>query len=126
MADERVLGSGTFVEEVFRTVGAQNTPVPRAVALAQLPKLLQRCAAVWGISVEELCTGSRRRVVSEARTVAGSIAVQRLGLPMVDAARTLGVSSAAIYRSLPHCKVILGRRGLNPEDLVVDRREKVK
>ncbi len=123
MADERVLGSGTFVEEVFRAVGAQSKPMPRAVALVQLPKLLQRCAAVWGISVEELCTGSRRRVVSEARTVAATIAVQRLGLPMVDAARTLGVSSAAIHRTLPHCNAILNRRGLSLEDLLVAKRE---
>jgi chromosomal replication initiation ATPase DnaA len=122
MADERVLGSGTFVEEVFRAVAGQSRPVPRAVALAQLRKLLQRCAAVWGISVEELYTGSRRRVVSEARNVAGSIAVQRLGLPMVDAARTLGVSSAAIHRTLSHCDAILSRRGLTLEDLMVDKK----
>lgn len=126
MADERVLGSGAFVEEVFRAVAAQSEPAPRAVALAQLPKLLQRCAAVWGISVEELCTGSRRRVVSQVRTVAGSVAVQRLGLPMVDAARALGVSSAAIYRTLPHCNTILNRRGLTLEDLMVDKKTKVK
>lgn len=120
MADERILGSGTFVEEVYRTVGAQIKPMPRAVALAQLPTLLKRCAGLWGISIEELCTGSRRRVVSQARVVAASLAVQRLGLPMVHAARTLGVSSVAIHRSLPRCNAILSRRGLSVEDLMGD------
>ena len=100
MADERVLGSGSFVEEVHRTVAAQSTPVPRAVALARLPTLLQRCAGRWGVTVEELCAGSRRRVVSQARAVAAGLAIRRLGLPMAEVARTLGVSSVAIYHAL--------------------------
>ena len=119
MADERVLGSGNFVEEVYRTVGAQNKPMPRAVALARLPTLLARCAGLWGITVEELCAGSRRRVVSQARAVAANLAIQRLGLPMADVAHTLGVSSAAVHRSLPHCNAILSRRGLYLEDLML-------
>jgi hypothetical protein len=118
MADERVLGSGSFVEEVHRTVAAQSKPVPRAVALARLPKLLQRCAGLWGVTVEELCAGSRRRVVSQARAVAAGLAIRRLGLPMTEVARTLGVSSVAIYNGLSHCDAILGRRGLSVEDLM--------
>jgi len=126
MADERVLGSGNFVEEVHRTVAEQAKPVPRALALARLPTLLGRCAGLWGITVEELCTGSRRRVVSQARAVAASLAIQRLGLPMADVAHTLGVSSVAIHRSLPHCDAILSRRRLSLEDLMLDERAKVK
>jgi chromosomal replication initiation ATPase DnaA len=122
MADERVLGSGNFVEEVHRTIAAQVKPLPRAVAWARLPTLLERCAVLWGVSVEELCTGSRRRVVSQARAVAAGIAIQGLGLPMADVARTLGVSSVAIHRALPHCHTILGRRGLTVGDLMVDAR----
>jgi putative transposase len=122
MADERVLGRGNFVEEVYRTVGAQSKPMPRAVALARLPTLLRRCAGLWGITVEELCTGSRRRVVSQARAVAASLALQRLGLPMADVARALGVSSVAIHRLLPHCNAILSHRGLSLEDLMLDEK----
>lgn len=126
MTDERVLGSANFVEEVHRTIAAQAKPVPRAVAWARLPTLLGRCAGLWGITVEELCTGSRRRVVSQARAVAASLAIQRLGLPMADVAHTLGVSSVAIHRSLPHCDAILSRRRLSLEDLMLDERAKVK
>jgi len=118
MADERVLGSGDFVEEVHRTVAAQSKSVPRAVALARLPSLLQRCAGLWGVTVEELCAGSRRRVVSQARAVAAGLAIRKLGLPMTEMARTLGVSSVAIYNALLHCDAILGRRGLSFEDLM--------
>jgi putative transposase len=118
MADERVLGSGTFVEEVHRTIAAQSQPVPRAVALARLPRLLQRCAGRWGVTVEELCAGSRRRVVSQARAVAAGLAVRNLGLPMAEVARILGVSSVAIYHALSHCDAILGRRGVSVDDLM--------
>jgi len=126
MADERVLGSGTFVEEVHRTVAAQSQPVPRAVALARLPRLLQRCAGLWGVTVEELCAGSRRRVVSQARAVAAGLAVRKLGLPMAEMARTLGVSSVAIYNALLHCDAILGRRGLSVESLMPRERQVLK
>jgi hypothetical protein len=118
MADERVLGSGSFVEEVHRTVAAQSKSVPRAQALARLPRLLQRCAGLWGVTVEELCAGSRRRVVSQARAVAAGLAIRHLGLPMAEMARTFGVSSVAIFNALLHCDAILGRRGLSGEDLM--------
>jgi len=126
MADERVLGSGDFVEEVHRAVAAQSQPVPRAVALARLPKLLQRCAGLWGVTVEELCAGSRRRVVSQARAVAAGLAIRKLGLPMAEMARTLGVSSVAIFHALLHCDAILGRRGLSFEDLMPPERQILK
>ena len=126
MADERVLGSGSFVEEVHRTVAAQSTPVPRAVALARLPSLLQRCAGLWGVTVEELCAGSRRRVVSQARAVAAGLAIRKLGLPMTEVARILGVSSVAIFHALLHCDAILGRRGLSVEALMPRERQIVK
>jgi putative transposase len=126
MADERVLGSGTFVEEVHRTVAAQSTPGPRALALVRLPRLLQRCAGLWGVTVEELCAGSRRRIVSQARAVAAGCAIRRLGLPMAAVARVLGVSSVAIYRALSHCEAILGRRGLTCEDLMPREHQSMK
>lgn len=118
MADERILGSGAFVEEVHRIVTAQDQPPPRALALAALPELLKRCAAAWGLTVDELCVGSRRRVVAQARAVAGGLAVRRLGLPITDVARALGVSSVAIHQALGRCEGILRSRGLNPADLL--------
>jgi len=126
MADERVLGSGTFVEEVHRAVAAQSSPVPRAVALARLPRLLQRCAGLWGVTVEELCAGSRRRVVSQARAVAAGLAIRRLGLSMAEVARILGVSSVAIFRALSHGDAILGRRGVSVDDLMPREHQIVK
>jgi hypothetical protein len=126
LADERVLGSSNFVEEAHRTMVANAKPLPRALALTRLPMILQRCAGLWGVSVEELCTGSRRRVVSQARAAAAQVAIRRLGLPMAEVARILGVSSVAIHRALPHCDAILGRRGLSVDELMRKDGEKVK
>jgi REP element-mobilizing transposase RayT len=117
MGDERILGSGFFVEEAHRILAAQAQPMPRSVALAQMAALLKRCAGLWGITVEELCGGSRRRVISQARAVTASVAVQSFGLPMAEVARTLGVSPVAICRSLPRSKMLLSSRGLSQEDL---------
>jgi hypothetical protein len=45
---------------------------------------------------------------------------------MVEVARTLGVSSVAIHRSLPRSRALLSRRGLSPEDLIPEVRVQVK
>ena len=64
--------------------------------------------------------------MSQARAVAAGLAIRKLGLPMTEVARTLGVSSVAIYHALSHCDAILGRRGLSVEALMPRERQIVK
>jgi REP element-mobilizing transposase RayT len=116
-ADERILGSGAFVEAVYRTVAGRE-PVSRAVAGAALPGLIARCACSWGVTPTELAAGSRRRMVARARAVASYLAVRELGLPLTDIARHVGVTPAAVHLGLQRGAALLATRGLAVKELL--------
>jgi hypothetical protein len=120
-ADERILGSGAFVEAVYRTVAGRE-PVSRAVAGAALPGLIARCARSCGVTPTEIAVGSRRRMVARARAVASYLAVRELGLPMTDIARHLGVTPAAVQLGLQRGAALLATRGQNIKDLLPKNR----
>jgi len=50
LADELILGSGTFVETVHRSLPTDRTLPSRAEALRRLPYLIARVARAWGIT----------------------------------------------------------------------------
>ncbi len=114
LADERILGSGTFVEAVHRSLPADRPRPLRDEALGQLPRLIARLARLWGIGPGELAAGSRRRLVAQAR----SVAVRALGLPLTVVAPHLGVTPAAVRFSLPRGERLLAARGLTAGDVL--------
>jgi putative transposase len=117
-ADERILGSGAFVETVLREAEPPNTAWPRPHALAALPRLLQRCADLWGVGLVELQHGSRRRRVAQARAVAASVAVVHLGLPAALVARELAVTPAVVRRGIERGPALLTARDIGAEGLL--------
>lgn len=124
-ADERILGSGAFVERVLRESEPPITDWPRAGALTALPLLLKRCAELWGVGLVELQQGSRRRRVSEARAVVASLAVVHLGLPAARVARELAVTPAAVRRGVDRGPALLTTRHIDTEPLLRAVRRKV-
>jgi hypothetical protein len=117
-ADERILGSGAFVETVLRDVGPSKTAWARPNALAALPFLLERCAELWGVGLIELQHGSRRRRVAQARAVAASLAVVQLGLPAALVARELAVTPAVVRRGVEKGPTLLTARHIDAERLL--------
>ena len=53
-----------------------------------------------GISLGELCSGSRRSEIVEARRIVSWIAIRELGYSGADVARYLGVTNSCITRSI--------------------------
>jgi putative transposase len=121
LADERILGSGAFVESVHRQVQAQRGSRPRPDVSAVWAPLVHRCAEAWGVTVNEILLGSRRRVVAHARAVVAHLAVRYLGLPVIALARTMGVSPSAIQKGLDRGPDLLRMRGLTWERLLPER-----
>lgn len=117
-ADERILGSGAFVETVLRDAGPPKTAWPRPRALAALPLLLKRCAELWGVGPAELQHGSRRRRVAQARAVAANLAVVQLGLPAAPVARALAVTPAVVRRGVERGPALLTARHIDGEILL--------
>ena len=117
-ADERILGSGAFVESVLREGAPPTTDWPRAGALTALPLLLKRFAELWGVGLVELQQGSRRRRVAEARAAIASLAVVQLGLPAALVARELAVTPAVVRRGVERGPALLEDRHIDGEKLL--------
>ena len=98
--DKRILGSGEFVETMMKQadekVGCQfssEEQVNRAV------QLIERVCRQKQLSVEALQAGSRIREVARVRSQLAEKLVKEYGLSLVETARHLGVTTAAIVNS---------------------------
>jgi putative transposase len=100
--DERVLGSGEFVielwEEQERRREARVTTPQKQKAL--LDGLLRTAAKRFEVKRGEVVGGSRRRVVSRCRQVVSYVAVSELGIPAVRVAKLLGVSVPSVLQAI--------------------------
>jgi len=96
-SDERILGSGAFVEEVLGEVGeAQKEMMPVRMRLADAHDLIERECKAKGLSIEALQGGSRSRAYSLLRReLAGNFVIKH-GLSHADIARMLGISRAGV------------------------------
>jgi len=115
--DERVLGSGPFVERLL----AEVAPAPDlglARAWRALSHIRAQLAASFAVSEAELTRGSRRRAVAAARAAVGVVAVDGLGLPVTRVARALGVTPMPLARSLSRGRQLLTVLRLKVQALV--------
>ena len=96
LADEGIVGSGDFVEAIYRQAAPLQPGLPQDRAIQMLPDVLTRCAEEWGVARIAVAAGTRRRSAVDARAVAGYLGVGSLGLPLVTLAAALGVSVTAI------------------------------
>ena len=97
--DQRILGDSEFVQEV--TSGLDEL-AKRNLRLSgqriDINRLAARISRQYGISVGELCSGSRRQNVVQARAVLSWIGVRELGYSGADVARFLGVTNSCVTR----------------------------
>ena len=100
-SDERILGSGEFVEQLI-----QQSDRTRKEQFS-IKKRLQRAAShvkkvckEENVSYEALKSGSRRQKVSVIRSRLVKILVEEWGLSLTEAGRHLGVSPSAIAKTL--------------------------
>jgi putative transposase len=95
--DERILGSGDFVqavlEEADRKLARQIRARKKAGSLARIIK--GRCREA-GVNERELHSGSRRRAVSELRRSLCGYLYRELGLPLAEIARLVGVGTTGV------------------------------
>ncbi len=124
-ADERILGSGAFVEAVLREVTPPRPSWSPAQALAALPAVVGACAEAWGVSPSEIGGGSRRRPVAQARAAVSYVAVTSLGLGASAVARAMGVTPAVVLRGVIRGPQLLGARRLDPIQLLPSQKTKV-
>lgn len=101
LADERILGTGPFVERMLAAGDErQQTRRVRHHRLGQAQALIRRRCRQAHISPEEIRMGSRRRKVASVRAALAIDLVTQLGLSLADTARQLGVSTSAIAKAV--------------------------
>jgi hypothetical protein len=99
-SDERILGDGEFVERVLEEwdeIGRANLRLT-GVVRRSLSLLAQQVCENWGVTIEELRSGSRRRVALEAREEFSQMAVKGFGYSGAEVARYLGVTGSCVTR----------------------------
>jgi len=106
MFDERILGSGEFVERVITEAEEKlKYEFPSHEGMDKVQGCIQLICAERDINVKELAAGSRRRHISEIRSQIAVRLVEEYGVSLAETARQLGVSTSAI------CKIIKRREG---------------
>ena len=99
--DQRILGTGDFVERVLRE---SEEPLRHRFSHAEQSKtietILKEECEKGKIELGELRMGSRRGDIPRVRSEIAQQLVKTLGMSLVEAARLLGVSTSAISKIL--------------------------
>jgi hypothetical protein len=101
LTDERILGSGAFVEQILRDADekAKEQLMPE-IRTKTIAGVIEEICEKKGITVQELRAGGRRAEVSHARREIALILVQKYGISFAEIARNVGVTTSGIYRIL--------------------------
>jgi len=98
-SDDRILGSGDFVERLLREA---TTQVCRhfagPVSGREIERMVLATCEKAGVGIEELRAGSRRKPVSDVRRQLVRQLVRDHGVSLAESARQTGVSTSAIPR----------------------------
>ena len=100
-ADERILGSGEFVERVIEEAEERiKSQIPMDRRLRQARQYIEGRCAESRVNIEELRGSGRRGPVSRLRSDLARHLVVEIGLPLAEAARQLGVTTSGISRAI--------------------------
>jgi putative transposase len=108
--DERILGRGDFINKVLKEAeDGQLRQLKNKRAGRTIQMIIAEECRKRGISLGELKGGSKRRKVSEARSLIALRSRDELGLSSAEIARHVGVNTSSIIRSIEKAE----RRGTN-------------
>ncbi len=99
--DERILGSGEFVDRVLREADEQTTG---AYTIRERKKRVEQLIVGMckkgHVALSELKGGSRRGTIPRVRAEIATSLVDQYGLPLAEVARQVGVSTSAISKAM--------------------------
>jgi len=98
--DDRILGSGDFVQAVIRDAEEVIARQVRNRGTKTIEERIEQMCRESGVSEKELKSGSQRRRVSEVRGEIACYLSREMGVPMAEIARRLGVGTSAIAMAI--------------------------
>jgi REP element-mobilizing transposase RayT len=94
MYDERVLGSGEFVQGLLG-----KSPISSSdPSILPLEVLVEKVAEVFGVTVEDIRQPGRRKAVTDARSLISYLGFRRMGYTGEAVARILGITRSGVCR----------------------------
>jgi len=111
LSDERILGSGDFVNEALMKAGKVREK--RQGYKISLPELVEKIASHLDLKTERIISASRRKEISEARALVCYFAINNLSYSASEVARSLAISRVNAGRCAERAKKVLD----NYEDL---------
>ncbi len=100
-ADERILGSGDFVEKIVAEAEErQRSMLTGKSALRKVEETIRLMCEEERVGESELKGGSRRRQISRLRKKIACELIERYGIPMATVARETGVTTTAISKMM--------------------------
>jgi len=98
-SDERILGSGGFVEDLLSEVERREKETLRLTRkVVELSVLMEKVVTGARLKESDLRSGDRRRGVVRARKLFCQLAVRGMGYSGAEVARYLGVTTSAVNR----------------------------
>ena len=105
LSDERILGSGEFVERIMNEADPKiRYHVSINERRIHADKTIRKMCEKEDINIEELKGGSRRGIICQIRAQLAIDLVRDHGLTLAEAGRQLGVSTSAISKILDRNK----------------------
>lgn len=99
VTDERILGSGDFVQRLLKEAETRQKTYFSAIERQQnIRELIVKTCKAENINLLELQSGSRRRPVAQTRFHLAHQLVEFHGVPLASVARELGVTTSAISK----------------------------
>ena len=99
LSDDRILGSGEFVERIINEAEAkQKYQFPMKVYPEKIDEWIATVCRREKVSIEAIKAGSRRRETSRVRAQIANKLVKDHGISLAEVARQLGVSTSAVSR----------------------------
>lgn len=103
--DERILGSGSFVDRMLKEADPQTKRLGAAdERIKEMENLIEKECKAGGVSVRELKMGSKRGQLSKVRRKLVMRILEEYGLPLSELARNLGVSTSAISKIMDRAR----------------------
>ena len=99
--DERILGSGAFVEKVLRQANEKLEPQATRKALGiTFDTLIDRVADHFGVTSSDLKTNSKAVPISKARAVLCYLCIRKLHISGAKVARRLNLSPSTVSKAV--------------------------
>ena len=105
LSDERILGSGEFVERVIKEADAKiKYQLPVKEQDQKIDEYIARLCENKKVSIAELKSGSRCKEVSGVRALIAIGLVKKHGVSLAEVARRVGVSTAAVSKIIKRAR----------------------